>query len=60
MRKIKIINADKEFVSWMRQKYPDVHDPERTRRILSEVQTSSILGKKLEEILYGKKKKKKK
>ena len=59
-RKTKIMNADKNFVKFIRFKYPGpgVSDPERTRRIMDEVTIKDGLSKKIDEMLYGKKKKK--
>lgn len=54
MKKIKLINADKGFVKWMRERYPDASDPERTRKILSEIGKGTQLSDKLETLLKGK------
>jgi len=58
VKKTKIIRVDKDFVNFIRFKFPDVNDPERTRRIQDELTIKDRLSKKIEEMLYGKKKKK--
>ena len=58
MKKTKIINADKNFVKFIRFKFPGVKDPERTRKLLDDMTMNKDLSKKIDELLHGKRKKK--
>jgi len=53
------IRVDKKFKEMLNMKYPGISNPERTRRVLDELYKKDELAKKIEEIMFGKEKKKK-
>lgn len=60
MKRTKLINADVEFITYIRQKYPNIKDPERTRclvRDFTKVERVKTNINEIQDLFFGKRKK---